>query len=40
MDVKGLTPMSDQDRIFLKKYLYNINQIVNENKEKHQFGDN
>ena len=39
MDVKGLTPMSDQDNFSLK-YLYNINQIGNENKEKHQFGDN
>ena len=36
MNVKPLTPVSDQERIF----PYNINQIGDENKDKYQFGDN
>ena len=40
MNVNPLTPMSDQERIFLDNNQYNINQVSDENKDKYQFGDN
>ena len=34
-----LTPVSDQDRISPYYYLYNINQMSDENKENYQLQD-